>query len=92
MSDEPHPLDLPEFLRHPGKKSKPPSDFGGGLDKIAPTVLCGTEERWQRYETAQREDRLRKSRGRVGKMLAVRSDRAALAAGKHWDVKTGKWV
>ena len=87
MTDD---LDIPDFLRR--KKSKPPSAPEGGLDKIAGAAFCGTEERWRQYEAAQREQRQRKSRGRVGKMLAVRSDRAAVEAGKRWDVKTGRWV
>lgn len=89
MTDDRHPLDLPDFLRHPGKKSRPPSRPEGGADKIQPMAA---EERWKLYEAAQREHRLLKSRGRVGKMLAVRSDRQALADGKRWDVKTGRWV
>lgn len=89
MTDD---LDIPDFLRR--EKSKPPSRPGGGLDKpqLTGAALCGTEERWKQYEAAQREQRQRKSRGRVAKMLAVRSDRAAVEAGKRWDVKTGRWV
>lgn len=91
MTDFP---ELPDFLRRRKGENPPPAEGGSRPKKsLNPLPLPeGGLDKWRQYEIAQREQRVAKSRGRVAKMLAVRSDRAAVEAGKRWDVRTGRWV
>jgi hypothetical protein len=56
----------------------------------APAVPQAVDKNAERLAlfAAQRKE---KSRGRVAKMLAKRSDRAAVEAGKVWDTVRGGW-
>lgn len=80
-------LEIPDFLkRHRGE---PKVEW-----KPAATVFAMSlsPEKWERLEQVRKEQKKAKSRGRVAKMLAVRSDREAAAAGKVWDTNKGKWI
>lgn len=73
-------LIIPDFLNRKKNGIKPAT---------AATVYAMPikQSSWQRLE----ERRKAKSRARVAKMLAVKSDRNAAKAGKVWDAERGGW-
>lgn len=91
MGDDRDPLDIPAFLRR-DKGENPPPAGGGSCPTATVSALPMSHETYDRWEAVHREQRKAKSRGRVGRMLAKKADREALAAGKRWDVRTGRWV
>lgn len=43
------------------------------------------------YLAAQEEERRIKARNRIARMLDKKAGKEAIAAGKHWNINTGKW-
>lgn len=73
-------LDFPDFLKRRKGERRPK----GPAKVLAMPV---TPSSWARIQ----EQRKAKSRGRVAKMLAIKADREAAAAGKTWDAVRGGW-
>ena len=80
-----HDLDIPDFLKR--RKGERPT-----WQPVAAPAVVQAEETWRRLERERAEQRKLKSRGRVAKMLSIKSDRAAAAAGKTWDTSKGQWI
>jgi hypothetical protein len=82
-----HELDIPDFLKIP--QAERAAAWRAWTHR--PSTVLGldttTAERLALFRARKKE----KSRGRVAKMLAVKSDRSALQAGLTWDVKRGGW-
>ncbi len=88
-------LEIPDFLNL--RLSQAERDAAAAqLPRHAPARIDQPRELTADEKTAQRLAAFRalkreKSRGRVAKMKARMSDKAALAAGLKWDVVRGGW-
>ena len=87
MSDD--DLEIPDFLkRRKGEPAVPWQPLPGSFE----ARVQEQHEKWRELEQQRRDEKKAKSRGRVARMLAIKADRSAAAAGKTWDFNRSVWV
>lgn len=72
---------IPDFLNRKLNGIKP--DTG----PLSSAIAARRQSSWDAIRAKKKE----KARGRVAKMLAIKSERDASAAGKRWDAINGGW-